>query len=140
MTLVKAARWHFDAIKEDNRAGVIDDILGKEVYKQYADLPSSFTLLDGSDILAIGGVAPLWPGVAEVWMVRSKDFASKPMAAREIKKLLKVEMQKYHRVQATCLNSDEVCKNFLCWLGFGIEGVMRKFGPDGSDFTMYARV
>jgi RimJ/RimL family protein N-acetyltransferase len=46
----------------------------------------------------------------------------------------------YQRIQASIAVTDKTAKRFAEWLGFQNEGVMKKYGPDGTDYYRYARV
>ena len=50
------------------------------------------------------------------------------------------EEYKYQRIQASISVKDAKAKRFAEWLGFENEGIMKKYGPDGSDYYRYARV
>jgi RimJ/RimL family protein N-acetyltransferase len=44
------------------------------------------------------------------------------------------------RVQASVHAEDGQAVRFARWLGFENEGLMKKYGPDGSDYYRMARV
>lgn len=50
------------------------------------------------------------------------------------------EQNNFVRVQATTHRQFERGRRFLEWLGFEREGVLRNYGPDGSDHIIYARI
>jgi len=43
------------------------------------------------------------------------------------------------RIQASVSASDTKALRFASWLGFEDEGLMKKYGPDGSDYRRVAR-
>jgi RimJ/RimL family protein N-acetyltransferase len=44
------------------------------------------------------------------------------------------------RIQASVHANDKQAIRYVEWLGFENEGLMKKFGPDGSDYYRFARV
>jgi len=99
-------------------------------------------LLDGGDVYAVTGLAPLWDGVAEAWFLPTKDMRQKKIqTVRLVRRELDaaIERLKLHRVQAV-VRSDFVDAHKLAkFLGFHSEGTMKKYGPDGSDYERYAK-
>jgi len=106
-------------------------------------LMDGYTLLDGDDVLACAGVSVMWEGVAEGWIVLSKKARKhKVSVARYTDALFDDIMRDNNlwRIQASIHTTDEKAIRFAQWLEFEYEGIMRKFGPDGSDYFRYARV
>ena len=102
-----------------------------------------YTLLDGDEVLACAGVSTMWNGVAEGWIVLSKyAIKHRVSVARYTEQLFDGIMKdnSLWRIQASVHTTDEKAIRFAQWLGFEYEGVMKKFGPDGSDYFRYARV
>jgi RimJ/RimL family protein N-acetyltransferase len=44
------------------------------------------------------------------------------------------------RIQASVHTNDQQAIRYVEWLGFENEGLMKKYGPDGSDYYRFARV
>jgi len=102
---------------------------------------SGTTLILDDEIYAIGGVQYLWNGVGEAWVLVSENRGEFPiMIFKEITKFLKNSMEHYDRVQAMvrCDHSSGI--KFAEKMGFKIEGTLRKFGIDGSDHYIMARI
>ena len=91
---------------------------------------------DGRPIFACG-IVQLWDGVAEAQVLGSRHiFDVKILAARTIKKLQRQTCRRYNikRLQ-TSVKADFVRGiRFATWCGFKIEGLKKKYGPDGSDY------
>jgi hypothetical protein len=94
---------------------------------------------------AAGGAEQINPGVWETWMVGSPDGWSSAWrsltraAAWMIGGLL--DQDDVRRVQATCLCTRETAsKWFERSLGMRPEGVWRKYGRNGEDVALFARV
>jgi len=113
-----------------------------EIIKQQAGLGLAFTLMAGEKVVCCSGVSQLWNNSAEAWLIVSKDFPQYgKIAAKLIKKFLMwVEPPVYSRVQMSVRSDFDEAVRFAEFLGFEREGVMRKYGPDGVDYYMYARV
>ena len=103
----------------------------------------SFTLLGDGTPIVCGGIIPLWNGVCEGWIIGGKRiFQTKIKAARLIKK----------RTDLLCLNNNvsrlqtavkagfKEGYRFAKFLGLQDEGLMKKYGPDGSDYYRMAKI
>tara|TARA_R100000781_G_C3990591_1_gene96779 strand:+ start:94 stop:519 length:426 start_codon:yes stop_codon:yes gene_type:complete len=104
---------------------------------------SAYTALLESKVLMIGGVYGLWQNVGEAWFLMSSMAYNKPFAvAKYSSQLLQhvIEENKLTRVQASVHVDDKQAVRYVEWLGFENEGLMKKFGPDGSDYFRFARV
>lgn len=102
-----------------------------------------YTLEQGNEILAVGGVHIMWFGVGEAWLLVSPKALEKPVAlARYSKQLLNAIVGKtdIRRIQASVHCDDERAFQFANWLGFDYEGKMRKYGVEGDDYYRLARV
>lgn len=114
------------------------DLLGR-----YAQWGPAWTLLsDGRPIMS-GGVVILWPGVGEAWTLISKQVTDYPLAAvKALRKCIAeaVERHGLRRIQATARRNDDRAVALLHVLGFKVEGLMPRYGPDGEDYYMCGRV
>lgn len=107
----------------------------------------AYTVFDGGTVLGCGGVALLWQGVAEAWMVLSEsvdmlDARGRGLLGIQIIRGLRRSSLEFnlHRLQAVVAkDGDEANKAFLQWLGLEYEGDMHKYGPDGSDYERWAK-
>jgi RimJ/RimL family protein N-acetyltransferase len=102
-----------------------------------------YSLIDEDDIVACAGVSAMWDGVAEGWIVLSAYAAKHRVSVARYTERLFDDIMKHNnlwRIQASIHTTDEKAIRFAQWLDFEYEGVMRKFGPDGSDYFRYARV
>jgi hypothetical protein len=89
------------------------------------------------------GVIKLWPGVAEVWLIPDADVTSVARSFHRVTKLFfDIIMSELHlfRLQATVHTLNEPADKWIRSLYFQEEGVLRRFGPDGSDAKMYSRL
>jgi hypothetical protein len=98
---------------------------------------------DGSvKIVASGGCISMWPGAAELWMAMDLEGTKMPGLPIAVREQVNewIESLKLDRVQATVSADWGAGIRFLEWLGMKREAIMRKFGPDGIDQMLYARV
>lgn len=98
-----------------------------------------------SHVVAIFGVAPSVPGVAEIWTLLEQGAYDHPIAmALAIKRVMPIPWTslKLHRLQAT-IEKDTPMEEKTCELlehhGFQKEGLLRQYFP-GRDFFLYAKV
>jgi hypothetical protein len=99
-------------------------------------------MIDGKPIFA-AGMKIIWNGVAEGWVLATKDALDHPIAvAKAIKKDFAriAKENNINRVQSAVRANYTTGLKFAKWLGLEEEGLMRKFGFDGSDQYMYARL
>ena len=119
----------------------------KPEHKKYAyylqEAGMSFTgLVDGKPIAA-GGVFKLWDGVAEGWVLATKEIFKYPIfCAKHIKNRTNIiiKTQNIKRLQTSVKADCDMALRFAGWLGLKPEGRMVNYGPDGSDFIRYARI
>ena len=115
----------------------------KNLATTFEGSPLAYSVWDENCIIASGGIIQMWPGVGEAWMMMGDDFEDYAQVIyrtclRTIRTAEKVFGMK--RIQAAVLASEP---QFVAWaisLGWQKEGLMRKWGPDGSDFYMMARI
>jgi len=90
---------------------------------------------------AICGIAPLWRGVAEAWMVPGVAWAQAGrMAARRMARNFRQEMaaRSLHRVSAHTMTQKG--ESLLAFLGFAREGLALCYGPNREHYSSWALV
>jgi len=119
----------------------------KPEHRKYAyflkEVGMSFTGLVNNKPIAAGGVFYLWDGVAEGWVLATKEIYKYPIfCAKHIKQRTEIILKanKIKRIQTSVKADCDVALRFAKWLGFKKEGLMESYGPDGSDFVRFARV
>ena len=119
----------------------------KPEHRKYAyyleEVGMSFTGLINGKPIAAGGVFHLWDGVAEGWVLATKEIYKYPIfCAKHIKKRTEIllEANNIRRLQTSVKADCEVALRFAKWLGLKEEGLMKSYGPDGSDFIRFARI
>ena len=122
---------HFDALE-------LHDCHTKESYGP----PSrpAITFLDGGKPVAIVGAFQVVPGVAHLWANVSKNVNIR------FAKTAKIVLDNFlyanglRRAQMTIRRDYKAGMRFARFLGFEPEALMAKYGQDGSDYWLYARV
>ncbi|MAL84462.1 MAG: hypothetical protein CMF11_09030 [Idiomarina sp.] len=115
---------------------------GRKALVEHKDI-RGYTLFEEDVVLGIGGVHNIWQGVGEAWLLLGKEAFARPITVARHTCNMFDHMQeeyKYQRIQASIAVKDVKAKRFAEWLDFENEGIMRKYGPDGSDYYRYARV
>lgn len=112
-----------------------------EQLARQADAGFAYTMLVDKRVAAVGGVARIWPGLAEGWVVASPLARTSPVALTKAAiRGIAYTMQSLHlhRLQAHVKTSDKRAVRWAEFLGFKREGTLAKFGADGSDYDVYA--
>ena len=116
-------------------------------HKKYAyflkRIGMSFTGIVNNTPVAAGGVFPLWDGVAEGWVLASKEIYKYPIfCAKHIKRRTEIIIiaNNIKRLQTSVKADCDVAVRFAKWMGLKEEGLMKSYGPDGSDFIRFAKV
>ena len=134
---------------EDIFAGQLNHDVGENTlefgnHAKQLEIPGlSYTyMVNGSPVLCCG-IAPLWGGVCEGWVIAGEQIYSHGVgAARAIRTGLDLiaAREKMHRIQTAILTGDERLPRFAQFLGFQREGLMRNYGVDRKDYELYSRV
>jgi hypothetical protein len=96
----------------------------------------SFTALYHGQPIACAGIRPMWPGVAEAWLLLGSEAQDHTIFIfRNTKKYLSDLMAKHNiwRLQAYCRTDHPEAINFLYHTGFKVEGKARGYNPDRTD-------
>ena len=116
-------------------------------HKKYAyylkEIGMSFTGIVNNEPIAAGGVFPLWDGCAEGWVLATKKINNYPITfARVIKQRTDMMCKNYSikRLQTSVKADCQIAIRFAKWLGLTSEGLMKHYGPDGSDYYRFARI
>lgn len=102
------------------------------------DGPST-TIVDGEEIVACGGIRTLWPRSGEAWGSLSSKRKG-PELFRLFRSIIDEWSFDYDRIQAMTITGWKQGERSLEFLGFKFETVLRKFGPNGIDQSLYSRI
>ena len=103
----------------------------------------AFTGLIGKKPIFAAGMKMIWGQVAEGWVIATQDVWNHPLSvAKAIKKDFAriAKENNITRVQTSIRKDFEQGQRFAEWLGLENEGLMKKFGFDGTDQYRYARI
>lgn len=92
--------------------------------------------------IASFGLMMVVRGTAEVWVLASKDISKKPkILIKAARWALSEGCIRYsiYRVQASIDKDHVVRRKWAEHMGFHVEGLMPRFGPDGETFVRYVR-
>jgi len=98
---------------------------------------------DEGDIIAIGGVSLLWPGVGAGWVLTSPLMVKyKIWTHRIIRDILNkaIKVHNLHRIESIILKNHGVSCKWVKRLGFRKEGLLRKYDSQGNDYWLVARI
>ena len=108
-----------------------------------ADKGNAYTLFINDKPTVAGGIIVIWKGVAEGWVMANQNiYDVKLLACKEIKNRtdLLCEKNKIKRLQTSVKASFTTGVRFASWLGLKNEGLMKNYGPDGSDYLRMAKI
>ena len=103
---------------------------------------SSWTAISKGKVIAVFGIRYIWNGLAEMWMIPSKDIHKNAiLLVRGAKATTDTAINNYEikRLQIIVRVENDVALRFAKSLGFSVESVMTKFGPEGADYYMMVR-
>jgi len=108
-----------------------------------ATLGHSVSVVRNGHLLGAGGIVPIWDGLGEAWVLPS---AAVKNHKKTFVRLIRENMERlsdelaFRRVQATARADAPKALRFLEFLGFEREGLLRAYGPDGSDHILFAKI
>tara|TARA_Y100000310_G_scaffold74344_1_gene70458 strand:- start:218 stop:667 length:450 start_codon:yes stop_codon:yes gene_type:complete len=129
--------------REDSLATAERGLMKREIIVNMARAGHAFSLLTKGHLIAAGGIFPIWDGFGEAWFIPSNLIKAHK---RQVIEQLREHVERlsredgYRRLQATARTDFAVGQRFLEFLGFEREGRLRKYGPDGADHYLYARL
>ena len=103
----------------------------------------AFTGIVNYQPIFAAGMKMVWGRVAEGWVIATSEIWKNPLAvARAIKKDFARGAREHNieRVQTAIRKEFKQGQRFAEWLGLENEGLMKKFGFDGTDQYRYARI
>jgi len=107
-----------------------------------AEAGSSWAGIGRGKVVAAFGIKPIWNGLAEMWMIPGTDIGRHTISiVRGAKVLTDSAIRDYDlkRLQIAVRVENDTAFRFAKSLGFGVESIMKRFGPEGADYYMMAR-
>ena len=98
-------------------------------------------ILHGTPVACFGSVR-IWSGVEEMWLLmeeRGREYAKSLTRAAIAYRDFRVISGNLHRLQITVRCEDMRAVRWARAIGFTIDGMMMKYGPDGSDYYLMSR-
>lgn len=107
-----------------------------------AKFGDAFTMIVHGKPAACFGSVKIWDGVEEMWLLI--DDRARKMAKTLTKSAIEfVDFRaiagNLHRLQITVRCEDMRAVRWARAIGFSIDGMMMKYGPDGSDYYLMSR-
>jgi len=103
----------------------------------------ALTAIDGCRTVAAGGVMPYWPGCGRAWLAPGNGLRRRYWPAiteATIAVFARAHADGMARIE-TVVREDMPANHFWARrLGFESEGLMRRWGPEGKDYRLYARI
>ena len=115
--------------------------LGEEHVNEISSPAVSF--IHNGHAIAIFGGFMLAPKVMQVWGLVSDGVKKKPLAFHKAMKLMLehvMESRELNRMQMSVRTGQPAAWKWAVALGFKCEGKMLKYGVDGTDYFLFARV
>ena len=101
----------------------------------------AYTALDDGVPLACAGVIEIWRGRAYAWSYLSAGaFKQFKAVHRAVLEFLVLAAERWPRIEMAIDVDHVAAKRWAFHLGFALEGVARKWTPEGRDAEIWARV
>ena len=103
----------------------------------------SWTLVGKGKPVCLFGVRPMWPGVAEVWMLPGIGIEENAIALVKGGRHIFAQIEQEYgvrRLQIAVRKSNYTAYKFARSVYFEQESLMRQFGPEGDDYYMMTRI
>ena len=120
--------------------------MGHEMLRAGLDLEGkAVAAREDGKCIGAWGLIPLWEGNSRAWALFSERILAQYPGAmiRRVKRdldLYESSHPELNRIEATVSADHVKGHQFIKWLGFDEEGLMRRYAADGSDAYLYARV
>jgi hypothetical protein len=98
-------------------------------------------IMHGTPVACLGSVR-IWTGVEEMWLLmeeRARQYAKTLTRAAIAYRDFRVISGNLHRLQITVRCEDMRAVRWGLRIGFSIDGMMKSYGPDGSDYYLMSR-
>lgn len=116
-----------------------DDIRNHTIAQAHGN--TAVSVIQYGKTLGIFGSSKVWNGLEEAWFLVDEVTRRYGIAMTKVaKKFIQLKFQEdmLNRLQITVRCNDNRAYKWAKCLGFQTDGVMRQFGPDGSDYYMMA--
>jgi RimJ/RimL family protein N-acetyltransferase len=114
----------------------------REMIRTQSEMGTATTVFQHSKPVAIMGVVHFWNGVGELWSLFDESARKMPMTMLKTGHSYCDISFRYlclHRLQITVRTDDNRAIRYAKHLGFDVETVMRRYGPDKVDYLLMTR-
>jgi len=114
-----------------------------ERLEHMSSIGMAFTILKSGVTMVCAGLIPLFPNTSEAWMLRDERVERYPIALSKGALVFFDEVGPaldLTRVQLLVNAQNIAAVRWAKWLKFKNEGRLRAYGPDDTDYYMFARL
>lgn len=114
----------------------------KDIIEAQAQIGTAITAYLHGKPVACFGFMPIWTGVAEMWLLieeRGRKYGKSLTRAAIVVRDYAVLSNNLHRLQITVRSADIRAVKWARAIGFEQEATLHRYGPDKSDFHIFAR-
>lgn len=139
MTTAHIQMFKYEGLKQHETDGVMMAQL-LESRRQLGDAET--VLLDGEPI-ALMGIMPVHPKVAETWWLlnpQAKRYLKSILARIRLRTPAIMQQRGYHRLHSAVERSDSLAAKLATCYGLTYEATLKGFGLQRQDYDLYAAV
>jgi hypothetical protein len=130
-------------LKEPELSEMLLDPSTLDRVAQAAEPDASWTgMFHGKPVVCFG-IRTIFPGVGEAWLLPGADIDRHAISVcRGSRRIYQhfINEGVFRRIHVVVDPANDTAFRFAKWNGFDVEGIMRKFGADGSDHLLMARI
>lgn len=101
--------------------------------------PDSWTAFAGTEVVAVGGIMPIWVGRGYAWSILSQSAGLHFLRLHRVVRTL-LDGSSNRRIEAHVDVDFEAGHRWIEMLGFRFEARLTGYNPDGSDAIQYVRI
>lgn len=125
-------------LQEDQQWGLA--YMNLDTYAQeIADIGDGYAIFNGDKILGVGGFQKLDQCRATCWSLLADDIGADFFYVHKAV-LKRMQDTEYQRLEVAVAEMHVEAHRWTHMLGFKPEGTMKKYFPDGSNATLWARI
>ena len=137
--------WHLKALNLRHSDSVALSHIDRESDVQLKGMQkgTAFTGFSEGEIIGGAGIIPIWPGVGHAWVTMGANYKKHRIwVHKNVMSFMDkiIEGMELNRVQANVVCDFYPGGQWLERMGFNLEGKMQKYGPEGEDHYLYARI
>ncbi len=143
ITLLPFRTSHVEDLRDPETEPGLKALLPPHYWRAMEESGTAFSAFCDGELLGCGGYYQPWAGSAHCWVWETPAAHKHPQGVHKLVKraILLLERDKgIWRISCDVRCGNTRAERWVELLGFVKEATMRRFGPDGSDFSLYARV